>query len=62
MIDKITRLHPWRPSQKTVADFTEVCRRVGMDRYLRMDESPTHEDIEQLAKLIGQTSDWNPED
>lgn len=33
-----------------------------MDRYLRMDESPTHEDIEQLAKLIGQTSDWNPED
>lgn len=55
----ITRLHPWRPSRKAVEDFTEVCRRTGMDRYLRMDE-PTGDDVERLAREIGQTEDWQP--
>jgi len=59
---KITRIHPWRPSRKAVEDFTEVCRQVGMDKYLRMDDGPTGDDIERLAKLIGQTEDWRPPD
>jgi len=59
MSAKITRFHPWRPSRKAVEDFTEVCRQTGMDKYLRMDE-PTGDDIERLAKLIGQTKDWRP--
>lgn len=61
MTARITRPHPWRPSRKAVADFTEVCRQAGLDRYLRMDE-PTGADIERLAKLIGQSEDWQPPD
>lgn len=59
MTARITRLHPWRPSRKAIEDFTEVCRQVGMDKYLRMEE-PTGADIERLAKLIGQVEDWQP--
>jgi hypothetical protein len=55
----ITRLHPWRPSRKAVADFAEVCRQTGMDKYLRMDE-PTGDDVERLAREIGQVEDWRP--
>lgn len=56
---RITSLHPWRPSRKAVEDFTEVCRQVGMDKFLQMDE-PTGDDTERLAKLIGQSEDWRP--
>lgn len=57
---RITRLrHPWRPSRKAVEDFTEVCRQTGMDKYLRMDE-PTGEDVERLAREVGQAEDWQP--
>lgn len=59
MSAKITRLHPWRPSRKAVEDFTEVCRQTGIDKYLRMDE-PTGDDVERMAKLIGQSEDWKP--
>lgn len=56
---RITRPHPWRPSRKAVEDFAKVCRKTGLDKYLRMDE-PTGDDVERLAREIGQTEDWQP--